>query len=161
MKKMYGVLAVGAVSMLSLVYHLASPFEKAKVRAILSSNVKDVVSLGKDIYAQNCESCHGTNLEGQANWRQRDTNGYMLAPPHNESGHTWHHSDDYLFSMTKYGIESMIGKKYPNNMPIYEGQLSDEEIIAALSYIKSTWPKRIQRQHDQINARANTNNKGR
>ena len=125
----------------------------------LTPNVKAVVSLGKEIYAQNCASCHGINLEGHANWRQRDANGYMLAPPHNESGHTWHHSDEYLFSMTKYGIENMIGKKYPNNMPVYEGQLSDEQIIEALSYIKSTWPRRIQRQHDQINARANAHNK--
>jgi len=53
----------------------------------------------------------------------------------------------------------MIGKKYPNNMPVYEGQLSDEQIIAALSYIKSTWSRRIQRQHDQINTRANAHKK--
>ena len=56
--------------------------------------------------------------------------------------------------MTKYGIESMIGKSYPNNMPAYEDKLTDEEILAVLSYIKSTWSSRIQRKHDQINARA-------
>ena len=39
-------------------------------------------------------------------------------------------------------------------MPAYEDKLTDEEILAVLSYIKSTWPGRIQRQHDQINARA-------
>ena len=55
--------------------------------------------------------------------------------------------------MTKYGIEEMIGKSYPNNMPAYEDKLTDEEILAVLSYIKSTWSGRIQRQHDQINAR--------
>ena len=115
------------------------------------------MTLGKEVYAQNCASCHGANLKGQANWRQRMTNGYMPAPPHDETGHTWHHSDSHLFLMTKYGIEKMIGKSYPNNMPAYEEQLSDEEIIAVLSYIKSTWPRRIQRQHDQINARANAN----
>ena len=43
--------------------------------------------------------------------------------------------------MTKYGIEKMIGKTYPNNMPAYDGELPDEEIIAALSFIKSTWSK--------------------
>jgi mono/diheme cytochrome c family protein len=56
--------------------------------------------------------------------------------------------------MTKYGIEKMIGKPYPNNMPAYEDKLTDEEILAVLSYIKSTWSGRTQRQHDQINARA-------
>jgi mono/diheme cytochrome c family protein len=159
MKKIYGGLAICAVSVLALVFYLASPGEQATAVATLKPNDKAVVSLGKEIYAQNCASCHGIKLEGQANWRQRDANGYMLAPPHNESGHSWHHSDDYLFSMTKYGIEKMIGKKYPNNMPVYEGQLSDEQIIAALSYIKSTWPRRVQRQHDRINASANAHNK--
>ena len=48
----------------------------------------------------------------------------------------------------------MIGKTYPNNMPAYKDKLTDEEILAALSYIKSTWSGRTQRQHDQINARA-------
>jgi mono/diheme cytochrome c family protein len=57
--------------------------------------------------------------------------------------------------MTKYGIEKIIGKKYPNNMPAYEDMLSDYEIIAVLSYIKSTWPSYIQIQHDQINTRSN------
>ena len=45
--------------------------------------------------------------------------------------------------MTKYGIEKIIGKKYKNNMPAYDGILSDDEIIAVLSYIKSMWPKSI------------------
>ena len=113
-----------------------------------------VVALGEQVYAQNCASCHGAKLEGQANWRQRGLNGYMPAPPHDETGHTWHHPDSYLFTMTKYGIEKMIGKPYPNNMPAYEDKLTDEEILAVLSYIKSTWSGRTQRQHDQINARA-------
>ena len=115
-----------------------------------------VTNSGKLVYAENCASCHGMALEGQANWRQRDPDGYLPAPPHDKTGHTWHHSDSYLFLITKYGIEKMIGRKYPNNMPAYKDKLTDEEIIAALSYIKSTWPGRIQRQHDQVNARAMT-----
>ena len=55
--------------------------------------------------------------------------------------------------MTKYGIESLIGKSYPNNMPAYEDKLTDEKILAAPSYIKSIWSGRIQRQHDEINFR--------
>ena len=56
--------------------------------------------------------------------------------------------------MTKYCIEKMIGKPYPNKMPAYEDKLTDEEILALLYYIKSIWFGRIQRQHDQISARA-------
>ena len=115
----------------------------------------ETITIGKDIYLQECASCHRENLAGQANWRQRDGKGYMPAPPHNKNGHTWHHSDNSLFMMTKYGIEKIIGKKYPNNMPAYKNMLSDDEIIAVLSYIKSTWPTYIQLQHDQINTRSN------
>mgnify|MGYP001246782900 CR=1 FL=1 len=56
--------------------------------------------------------------------------------------------------MTKYGIEEIIGKKYQNNMPAYDNILSDDAIIAVLSYIKSMWPKNIREKHDQLNARA-------
>ena len=73
--------------------------------------------------------------------------------PHDETGHTWHHPDSYLFLMTKYGIENII-ETYPNNMPAYGDKLTDEEILAVLSYIKSTWSDRTQRRHDEINVRA-------
>ena len=62
--------------------------------------------------------------------------------------------------MTKYGIEKIIGKKYQNNMPAYERILSDKEIIAVLSYIKSMWPKNIREKHNQLNARARGPNRG-
>ncbi|MDA9242482.1 hypothetical protein N9P26_00255 [Amylibacter sp.] len=48
----------------------------------------ETITIGKDIYLQECASCHGENLAGQANWRQRDGKGYMPAPPHNKNGHT-------------------------------------------------------------------------
>ena len=109
-----------------------------------------MVSLGEQVYRNNCSSCHGSNLEGQDNWKERDTDGYMPAPPHDETGHTWHHNDQYLYSITKYGIENFLQLDYPNNMPIYEKVLSDKEILASLSYIKSTWPAEIQKMHDEI-----------
>ena len=146
-----GMLFVGAV-----IYYFSFSTNKAEASIALKHKDEAVVDLGRVVYAENCASCHGVALEGQANWRQRDADGYLPAPPHNETGHTWHHPDSYLFLMTKYGIEDMIGKTYPNNMPAYNGKLTDEEILAALSYIKSTWSGQIQRQHDQINAQANT-----
>ena len=112
-----------------------------------------IIENGKKVYANNCASCHGINLEGQKNWMSRLPDGLMPAPPHDETGHTWHHPDRYLFMVTKYGIEELIGEKYLNNMPVYKDILSDEEIIAVLSYIKSTWPSKIKKIHDQINNR--------
>ena len=104
---------------LGLIYYFASYVDETNTDVSLKSDEKDIVLLGKNIYLENCASCHGKNLEGQANWRQRDAEGYLPAPPHNKDGHTWHHPDEYLFSMTKYGIERMIGEKYQNKMPAY------------------------------------------
>ena len=74
-----------------------------------------------------------------------------LAPPHDKSGHTWHHPDEILFNLTKYGSKAMINDDYKVSMPVYDGILSDEEIIASLSYIKSTWPEEVAEIHNKIN----------
>src|SRR5262245_3752214 len=62
------------------------------------------VAQGQAVYAAQCARCHGANLEGQPNWRERQANGHLLAPPHDESGHTWHHPDSDLFGITKHGF---------------------------------------------------------
>jgi mono/diheme cytochrome c family protein len=151
------ILMLCFVGIFSLVYFLVSYVDQTNASVSLKPNEREIVLLGKNIYLENCASCHGKNLQGQANWRQRDAEGYLPAPPHDKDGHTWHHPDEYLFSMTKYGIERMIGEKYQNKMPAYETILSDKQIIAALSYIKSTWPRKIQRQHDRLNKRSSPN----
>ncbi len=98
------------------------------------------VSLGAKVYAQNCAACHGAKLEGQPNWRTRLPNGLMPAPPHDDSGHTWHHPDRLLFAFTKHGIVPPHGPAgYESEMPAFGGRLSDEEIWAVLAYIKKHW----------------------
>ncbi len=108
---------------------------------------------GRSLYAKHCASCHGVNLEGQPNWRQRKPDGRLPAPPHDETGHTWHHPDTQLLEITKLGTEAMVGGGYKSDMPGFAGILSDREIGAVLAYIKSTWPERIRRRHDAMNGR--------
>jgi len=140
-------------ALMSIFYLTPSILFDGPVRADISlkPDDQDLVVLGKLVYENNCASCHGVNLEGQERWREPDADGYMPAPPHDETGHTWHHPDEYLFLMTKYGLEEIIGQEYPNNMPAYKDILSDEEILASLSFIKSTWSREIKLQHDKIN----------
>ncbi|HZM35693.1 MAG TPA: cytochrome c [Burkholderiales bacterium] len=95
---------------------------------------------GKALYDLHCASCHGLRLEGQPNWRQRLANGRMPAPPHDESGHTWHHPDEVLFGITKHGmVPPYAPPGYPSDMPAFGGALSDAEIRAVLAYIASQW----------------------
>ena len=103
-----------------------------------------LVAQGEILYEQQCASCHGADLEGQPNWRRRDEDGFFPAPPHDPSGHTWHHPDGLLFDITKYGTTAVVGGGYKSNMIGFEEQLSDAEIWAVLAFIKSQWPPRIQ-----------------
>ena len=103
------------------------------------SNASQVAS-GRAIYAANCASCHGANLEGQPDWKSRKPNGRMPAPPHDDTGHTWHHADDILFGITKRGMQPPYAPaNYQSDMPGFGGTLTDEQIWDVLAYIKSRW----------------------
>jgi mono/diheme cytochrome c family protein len=101
------------------------------------------VAIGANVYAQHCAACHGARLEGQPDWRQRKADGRLPAPPHDESGHTWHHPDSVLFAITKNGLVPPYAPPgYASDMPAYAGILKDEEVWAVLAYIKSHWKSR-------------------
>ena len=99
------------------------------------------IAAGQGLYAENCAACHGQNLEGQPDWKRRLDNGRMPAPPHDETGHTWHHSDRNLFITTRDGVSAVV-PGYESDMPAFGETLTDAEIAAVLAYIKSTWPAR-------------------
>jgi mono/diheme cytochrome c family protein len=110
------------------------------------------IALERSLYAEHCASCHGANLEGQPDWRKRLPNGRMPAPPHDASGHTWHHSDEALFRVTQQGSAAVAGGGYESDMPGFGDVMTDDEIKAVLAFIKSTWPERIRKAQDQRNA---------
>ena len=99
----------------------------------------EVVALGQSIYFENCASCRGVNLEGQPSLRSPGQDGQLPAPPHDATGHMSHYDGDTLFRLIKYGTGALIGDPdYKSDMPIFGGVLTDDNIIAILSYIKST-----------------------
>ncbi|UVC13221.1 c-type cytochrome [Mesorhizobium onobrychidis] len=123
-----------------------------KSGGILKPDDARVIARGEAVYVAHCASCHGRNLEGQPEWKAQDKDGFLPAPPHDESGHTWHHPDTLLFRITKLGVaEAANLKDYKTRMPAFGGILTDAEIIAALSYIKSRWPDDLRRRHDELN----------
>lgn len=110
------------------------------------------VEIGKKVYVENCASCHGVNLEGQPNWRSQLPEGGLPAPPHDETGHTWHHPDKLNFNYTKFGGQKIAPPGFQSNMPGFEAQLPDEKIWAALAFIKSRWPVQIRQRQAQRNS---------
>jgi len=131
----------------------APPAAEAVVEKTLRPADAALVADGAKVYRQHCASCHGARLEGQPDWRTRGADGLLPAPPHDASGHTWHHADELLFRITKDGVAVIAGGDYKTAMPVYDGVLSDAEIVAVLSWIKAQWPADIQAKHDQINQR--------
>jgi mono/diheme cytochrome c family protein len=78
----------------------------------------------------------------------------LPAPPHDASGHTWHHPDDVLFGITKRGLAPYAPPGYVSDMPAFGGTLSDDEIRAVLAYIKSQWPPQIRARQKAISEQA-------
>lgn len=115
---------------------------------------RDVVAAGTAIYADTCAACHGGALEGQQDWQIRMENGRLPAPPHDQSGHTWHHPDKLLIDIVTRGTAAIVGRGYESDMIGYADILTETEIIAVLSFIKSTWPAEVIAIHNDINAHA-------
>ncbi|MCW5712885.1 MAG: cytochrome c [Bauldia sp.] len=97
---------------------------------------------GQTLYLANCASCHGVDLEGQPNWQTPLADGRFPAPPHDETGHTWHHSDAQLFAIVKFGMGAVVEGYGPSGMPAFSGLISDRDIENVLRFIKSNWPLR-------------------
>lgn len=101
---------------------------------------------GRALYVEHCSPCHGVDLEGQPEWRSPDANGLYPAPPHDETGHTWHHDDAMLIDYISRGGQAVLddmGVAFTSGMPGFGSTLNEREIEAIRDYIKSTWPERI------------------
>lgn len=104
------------------------------------------IALGRNVYAKYCAACHGANLQGQPDWQSPRADGSYPAPPHDRTGHTWHHGDAMLLDYIRRGGQATLagmGVDYVSGMPAFSGTLGDAEIEAVLAYIKSTWPDDI------------------
>jgi len=140
-KLIFGVVGVVIIGAAAIFYSTMRPSGPA----FIDPADQTLVMQGKVIYANNCAACHGASLQGQPNWRERMPSGKLPAPPHDKMGHTWHHPDSMLVDMVKNGL--VPGKTAPagyvSDMPAYRDILSDQEIIAVLAYIKSSWPPKV------------------
>ncbi len=114
--------------LLAIILTLSMPTHD--LQAAHELEVRDIVA-GASLYRENCASCHGANLEGQPNWRTPNQEGVLPAPPHDETGHTWHHDNQLLFDYTKMGGQALFasrGMDLKSGMPGFSVSLSDDEI---------------------------------
>lgn len=128
----------------------------AQAQGLLPYDDPERVANGKALYAEYCAACHGADLEGETDWRTPDAEGYLPAPPHDETGHTWHHADALLVDIVTRGTEAIVGGSYKSNMIGFGDVMTEAEILDVLAYIKSTWPDEVIEIHNGINDRAAT-----
>ena len=111
---------------------LRGPSEVTPTAVIRPALDPNQVARGRQVYVQNCARCHGQNAEGAPNWQQPDARGDLPPPPHDDSGHTWRHSDAQLAEIIRNGLRDRFNKTPELTMPPFKGQLTDEEIAAVI-----------------------------
>jgi mono/diheme cytochrome c family protein len=152
-RRAYAWLALGSVVLAVAIGTWFFSFGVLSGSPQINPNDPEQVALGRQIYAGHCAMCHGDNLEGQPDWKTRKPNGRLPAPPHDASGHTWHHPDQQLMLITKKSLSAVV-PGYESDMPSFEGVLTDGEIAAVLAYIESHWPNEIQERQRQLTRQA-------
>ena len=103
------------------------------------------IEAGRALYAEHCAACHGADLEGAPDWQTPGPDGRLPAPPHDDTGHTWHHGDGMLFDYVQRGGQAVLddlGVRFDSGMPGFGDILSDDDIAAILAFIRSTWSER-------------------
>ncbi len=89
---------------------------------------------GERLYLASCAACHGVDLAGDPNWKIPRDDGTYPPPPHDASGHTWHHPTSQLVDIVLSGTTELGG-----TMPGFAGRLDEEQIRAILEYFRTTW----------------------
>ena len=108
---------------------------------------------GATLYAEACASCHGAKLEGQPDWRKPGADGVLPAPPHDVTGHTWHHDTPLLLEYTLKGGQAALEARgvtgFKSGMPGFEETLTEDQVLDILAFIRSTWPEQAQKVQSQ------------
>jgi len=89
---------------------------------------------GERLYAQFCASCHKPDLSGDPDWKTPDDDGTFRPPPHDASGHTWHHPVPQLVDIV------LNGSGAPGStMPRFDGTLDEAQVEAIIEFLRSRW----------------------
>ncbi len=152
-------LAVVCVTLLILLACSSSPEANTPApteRPVVST---PVARSGQEVFTSICSACHGLQGEGQPNWHIPMENGTLPAPPLNGDGHAWHHGDGFLYRVIrdggKFQEDPVLLPNFKSAMPAFGAQLSHQEIVAVIAYIKEWWGGKTSRGLSIVEAQAN------
>ena len=113
---------------------------------------------GQEIFTSICSACHGLQGQGQPDWHIPKEDGTLPAPPLNGDGHTWHHGDGFLYRVVREGgkfqEDPVLLPNFKSAMPAFGAQLSHEEIVAVIAYVKEWWGGKTSRGLNIVEAQA-------
>jgi S-disulfanyl-L-cysteine oxidoreductase SoxD len=135
-----GILVAAALGIAAFCAWLGMPAPAMGDAHFADADDSTMVMRGKKIYMGYCASCHGRNLQGQPLWQLIDEYVGRRAPAHDETGHTWQHSDEDIFYMIKYGRFPLMPAEIVSSMPAFDAALNDREILSIMAFIKARWP---------------------
>lgn len=130
-----------------------APANASTIPVVLPALDPGQIARGRQVYLQYCARCHGQNAEGAPSWQQPDARGNLPPPPHDDSGHTWRHSDAQLADIIRDGQRDLFNKTSELTMPLFKDQLSEEEIAAVIAYFKSLWSPEHRMYQEEQNQR--------
>lgn len=110
---------------------LPSESEPSEQQAEPEEDTETRTGRGEDLYVQHCGSCHGPQGDGMG----------TAFPPLSETDWVTGKKERTI-QILLHGLEGRIQVKeqsYAGVMPAFGRRLSDEEIAAILSYIRSSW----------------------
>lgn len=117
-----------------------------------------VARSGQEVFTSICSVCHGLQGQGQPDWHIPKEDGTLPAPPLNGDGHTWHHGDGFLYRVVREGGKFQedpdLLPNFKSAMPAFGAQLSHEEIVAVITYIKEWWGDKTSRGLSIVEAQA-------
>lgn len=103
----------------------------------------EVVARGEQLYAASCVQCHGGPTGGQIS---------DIPPRHNAQGHTWHHADCLLTDIVLDGFPPRPGATGDEIMPAFGDELTDADVDAILTYVKTWWTDEQRRSQAAVTA---------
>jgi mono/diheme cytochrome c family protein len=150
-RQVLGLLIAAVLSTATFTQWAGAPARTDGGAHFADADDRPMVMLGKKIYMSHCASCHGRNLQGQPLWQLNDEYVGRRAPAHDETGHTWQHSDEDLFYMIKFGTFSSAPADAVSFMPAFDTVLGDRETLSVMAFIKARWPNALRISQAMLN----------
>ena len=94
--------------------------------SLLSNSGPDNTEIGRSLYVESCQSCHGNAGTGAGS--------LPGVPVHGPTGHTWHHADGQIVAIVLGALE-YSGR----TMPSFMGVIDEDEVRQILDYLKTNW----------------------